>query len=164
MRKSPIRHRVRSHKRQGTFVHSFWRGKGQSDVSRTKRKVIREKGTLQTCAKCGRKFFSKRDVILCNKCFYDGWEYVDEGWRINKQRRDYLKNFRKDIRYDLRFYALNIYGKNIAELSYHELKTVLTEVFKKSKPFYVKSVGIIPFKEFFRDVFKNELTKVRKLK
>ena len=47
MRKSPIRHHVCSHKRQGIFVHSFTRGHGEHSLIRTRRVVSSKRNILE---------------------------------------------------------------------------------------------------------------------
>lgn len=58
-----------------------------SQSSRLKHKIAdpmiyqRKGGALQYCGKCNKGFYARRDVILCKKCFNEGW-YISKGrWR-----------------------------------------------------------------------------------
>lgn len=48
MRKSPIKHHVKSHQRNGGQVHSYERGKGKRKIKKTQSpRLIHENGRLQ---------------------------------------------------------------------------------------------------------------------
>jgi hypothetical protein len=74
----------------------------------------------------------------------------------------YLTEFKKDLRYALRSNAFNMFGKKVKELNSRELKTALSDIYKRYEPYYVQSTGIKLYKDVFKETFKNELKRIKK--
>jgi hypothetical protein len=104
-RKSPVRHRVKSHTREGHKVRAFMRGSGQKTQLKRKMKLNKvEKGKIQ-CPSCGFKYFptgddqfrlSKGYSITCPNCkqdftkknLFNFQKQLQEGIKIEMEHTD----------------------------------------------------------------------------
>lgn len=67
-----------------------------------------------------------------------------------------LLQFKKDLRYALKHDALNMYGKNVKDLSREELVIIINKIYKQYMPLYYKG-SVSEYTKFFKEVFKKEL-------
>jgi len=87
---------------------------------------------------------------------------INPNRNVQTKKKTYIEEFKSDLRFGLRWAALNMYGKKVNELTIAELKNVLQDVLTRYKPLFVETAaeGKL-YLDVFKEVFKSELSKIK---